>query len=161
MKKKLIILLFLISTFSFGQFKNDPNNTVNIREGILSKNPIGSLFSFIDPSKFSMGHTFEMSYSASGDHGLAAGVYTNHLAYEFSEKLNVELDASVVNTPYNTFGDSFTNSFNGVYIDRAQINYKPTEDFNISLQYSNSPYGYYNGYSRRGFSPFSRYWDRP
>ena len=164
MKLQVIILLIFISTLSFGQFKDEPN-TLDIREGILSDNPVGSLFSFIDPSKFSMGHSFEMSYSSFGNHGLAMGVYTNHMSYELNEKLNVELDASFVNTPYNTFGDTFTNSFNGVYIDKAQINYKPSEDFKIVLQYSNSPYGRYdrnyNGFMRRGFSPFSRFMDMP
>jgi len=160
-KLLLLIVIFFYSSFSFGQFKDDQSNTIDIRKGILNDNPIGSLFSFIDPSKFSMGHSFEMSYSASGDNGLAMGVYTNHLAYEFNEKLNIEVDASLVNSPYNTFGDSFTDSFNGVYLNKAQINYKPTEDFNIILQYSNSPYGYYNRFNRRGFSSFPSFWDEP
>jgi hypothetical protein len=125
-----------------------------LHSGILSDNPVGSLFSFINPSNLSMGHSFEMSYSAMGNDGLALGVYTNHLAYKFNEQFDIQLDASIVNSPYNSFGDGFTNSINGVYLDRAQINYRPSENFNVSLQFSNSPFGYNNNSFRRGFSPF-------
>ena len=161
MKKQFTIILLFISVLCFGQFKDDPSKTINIRDGILSDNPVGSLFSFIDPSKFSMGHSFEMSYSSFGNNGLAMGVYTNHLAYAFNEQLNIEVDASLVNTPYNTLGDNFTNSINGVYLDNARINYRPSDKVNISLQFSNSPYGYYNHYNRSGFSRFSSFWDEP
>jgi hypothetical protein len=160
MRKLLIITILFISSVSFAQFKGDDSKPVDIRGGILSQNPSGSLFSFLDFSKFSMNHSFGMSYSAFGNNGVSLGVYTNHLSYEFSENLDVQLDASIVNSPYNTLGDSFSKSINGVYIDNARINYRPSEDFNISLQFSNSPYNYYNRYNySRSFSPFSRYWD--
>lgn len=156
--KKLLTLIFFISSISiFGQFKGDDSKPIDIRSGILNQDPSGSLFSFIDFSKFSMNHSFGMSYSAFGNNGVALGVYTNHLAYNFSEKLNVEVDASIVNSPYNTLGDNFTKSINGVYIDNARINYQPSEKFNLSLQFSNSPYNYYNN-NYRGFSPFSRFY---
>ena len=156
--KKLLTLIFFISSISiFGQFKGDDRKPIDIRSGILNQDPSGSLFSFIDFSKFSMNHSFGMSYSAFGNNGVALGVYTNHLAYNFSEKLNVEVDASIVNSPYNTLGDNFTKSINGVYIDNARINYQPSEKFNLSLQFSNSPYNYYNN-NYRGFSPFSRFY---
>lgn len=159
MKIFLYILLIFLTSFSYGQFKGDESKSVDIRSGILNNNPYGSLFSLVDLSKFSMNHSFGMSYSAFGNHGMALGVYTNHLAYEFNEKLNIELDASFVNSPYNTFGDSFSKSINGVYIDNARINYRPSEDFNISLQFSNSPLRNYNRYNYRGFSPFTSFWD--
>lgn len=158
MKKYFIIIFFTFSTIVFSQFKGEENKSLDIRSGILSNNPISSIFSFIDMSKFSMNHSFGMSYTTFGNNGLALGVYTNHLAYQFSESLNFELDASVVNTPYNTFGDNFTNSVNGVYIDRARINYNPSDKFQLSLQFSNSPLGYYNRNSFYNYSPFSNYW---
>jgi hypothetical protein len=155
MKKLILLILFVSAITTFGQFKGDENKSVDIRSGILNQNPGGSLLSFIDFSKFSMSHSFGMSYSSFGNNGVALGVYTNHLAYDFNEQLNIEVNASVVNSPYNTLGDTFTNTINGVYIDNARINYSPTESFNISLQFSNSPFNYYNNYYY-GYSPFSR-----
>jgi len=158
MKKYLFILSFFAATVSFAQFKDDQSKHIDIRNGILNDNPMGSLFNFIDPSNFSMGHTFGMSYSTFGKNGMALGVYTNRIAYAFSEQFDIEVNTSFVNSPYNTLGDSFTKSINGVYIDNARINYNPSDKFNISLQYSNSPLGYNNRYYSRGFSPFSHYW---
>ncbi|MFZ1288819.1 MAG: hypothetical protein WAR79_01920 [Melioribacteraceae bacterium] len=158
MKKLIIIIAVFTSSLQFAQFKGDESKPINIKGGILSDNPVSSLFSFINPENFSMNHSFGISYSSFGDNGLVLGVYTNHLAYEFSDKFNFELDASLVNSPYNTLGDSFTKSINGFYIDKARINYNPSKDFNISLMFSNSPLGYYNNYGYGRLSPYSNRW---
>ena len=157
MKKTIYIFVLFVTSVAFGQFKGDENK-VNFNQGILSSNPVSSLFSFINPENFSMSHTFGMSYSTFGNQGMALGTYTNHLAYEFNEEFNIEVDASLVNTPYNTLGDQFSKSINGFYLDRAQINYRPSKDFNVSLMFSNSPFSYYNrnGYGR--ISPYSNRW---
>ena len=152
----LIIILISFSTIS-AQFKGDDNKPLDIKNSILNNSPSGSLFSLFDPSKFDMNHSFEMSYSAFGRQGMALGVYTNKLSYELSEEFDIEVNTSFVNSPYNTLGENFTKSINGVYIDRARINYNPSEDFKISLQFSNSPFNYYHNYYRRGYSPFSRF----
>ena len=158
MKTKIFISLLLLTTLTYGQFQGDESKKVDIRQGILSENPMGSIFNFIDPNKFDMNHSFEMSYSSFGSNGMALGVYTNMISYEFSEKLNMEINTSFVNSPYNSLGEGFTNAINGVYIDNARINYNPSEKFNVSLQFSNSPFNYYNRYNQRGFSPYSIRW---
>ena len=158
MKLKILISFFLFVTITYGQFQGDESKKVDIRQGILSNNPMGSIFNFVDPNKFDMNHSFEMSYSAFGSNGMALGVYTNMISYEFNEKLNIEVNTSFVNSPYNTLGEGFTNSINGVYIDNARINYNPSEKFNVSLQFSNSPFNYYNRYNQSGLSPYSNRW---
>ncbi len=158
MKKQFIVFFLLALTFNLAQFQGDEAKNVNIKSGILSDNPMGSLFSIIDPSKFDMNHSFEMSYSSFGNDGMALGVYTNKISYEFNEQLNFQVNTSFVNSPYNSLGEGFTNSINGVYIDKARINYNPSEKLNISLQFSNSPFNYYDRYSMRGFSPYSNRW---
>ena len=159
MKKYLLIISLFVTAFTFGQFKGDESKPIDLNRGILSDNPIGSLFNFINPENFSMNHSVGMSYSSFGNEGVAMGVYTNKIAYEFNEELSIQLNTSFVNTPFNTLGQNFTNSINGVYIDNARINYNPSDEFNISLQFSNSPYGYYNRNSYRGFSRNSGFWD--
>jgi len=160
MKKLTIIFLIFTSSISFAQFKGDENKPLNIKENILSDNTSGSLLGFINPENFSMSHSFGLSYSTFGKNGVALGVYTNHMAYKFSDNLNVQLDASLVNSPYNSLGDSFTKSINGIYLDRAQLNYRPSKDFNISVMFSNSPNNYYNnfGYGFGRYSYFSNGW---
>ena len=158
--KKVLLILTIISSISFAQFKGDENKPLDIKSGILSSNPVSSIFSFINPENFSMSHSFGISYSSFGSEGLALGVYTNHMAYKFNEDFNFELDASIVNSPYSTLGESFTKSINGFYIDRARINYNPSKDFNISLMFSNSPYSYYGNYGYGRFSSnYNRWFD--
>lgn len=161
MKKLTLFIFVFITAATFGQFKGDESKPINIQEGILSDNPVSSIFNFFNSNNFSMNHSFSMSYSAMGSNGIALGVYTNKIGYEFSDKLNFQLATSFVNSPYSTFGDSFNKSINGIYIESARLNYQPSEDFNMSLEFSNSPFGYYNRYSpyRRGFYRDRFFWN--
>jgi hypothetical protein len=150
--RKLITFLLFFSFFFIAeaQFKEELNNKTSIREGFLSKDLSSNIFGFIDPSKFSMNHSVSMSYSAFAGQGVAMGVYTNSMRYDFNSNLNVQVDASIVNSPYNTLGDGFKNSINGIYLSRAAINYKPSENTAISIQFRQGPGAYYNSY----YSPY-------
>ena len=148
--KKLLILLFAVFTVSsFAQFKDSGFPTSNVDEGILAK-PSSSLFGFLSSSNFQMHQSYSLSYSTFAGQGLAMGVYNNSMSYKFSDNLNVQLDASIVHTPYSTLGQQFNNNINGIYISNAAINYRPWKDFSISVQYSRLPYNYYSPYSYYG-----------
>ena len=71
------------------------------------------------------------------------------------DNLNVQLDVSVVHSPYSTLGDTFQKNLSGIYISNAAVNYRPWKDFSVHLQYRNIPYGYgyYNPYFNY-YSPF-------
>jgi len=155
--KKLIILFFIAANFTFAQFKTDLEKPVDIKSGITNYNPSSLFLGFINLNNLEMRHSLSMSYGASSNYGIALSTYTNSLSYKFSDRLNIEIDASIVNTPYNTLGDSFTNSINGIYLSRAQLNYKFSENSNITLQFRSGPgtyydpYGFYPGYYRNSF----------
>ena len=147
MKKLFTILIFASIVLSVNaQFKEDVNNQPSIKEGILSPELSNNIFGFIDLSKFSMHHSFSMSYSAFAGQGVSLGTYTNSLRYDASDRLNFEVDASIVNSPYNTLGDGFTKSINGIYLSRAAVNYKLSENSRISLEFRQGPGAYYNSY---------------
>ncbi len=150
MKKLIMTFVVILSITAFAQFKGSNFPTSDVRDGIIAQSS-SSLFGFINPQNFKMNQSYSMSYSTFGGQGLALGVYTNDMSYKFNDQLNVELAASVVQTPYSTLGSQFNKSINGVYINRAAINYKPWKDFSISLQYSNLPYGGYGYYSPYSF----------
>ena len=147
MKNLIMMFVVIVSMTTWAQFKGSSFPTTDVRDGIVAQSS-NSLFGFINPENFKMSQSYSMSYSTLGSgQGLALGVYTNNMSYKFNDQLNVQLAASVVQTPYSTLGSQFNKSINGVYIDRAAINYKPWKDFSISLQYSNLPYGSYGYYS--------------
>lgn len=152
----LIIFVFTVSA-SFAQFRDDANNKPDIRSGIVKNNSFGSILGFINPDNFSMHHSFGLSYTAFGNTGgMALGTYTNSMSYKFSDRLNIETDISIVNSPYNSYGQEFSKQINGVYLSRAQLTYKPTDNMNIIIQYRTVPGGYYSPYGYGGYSPFYR-----
>ncbi len=154
--KKLIIILLVASSVSFAQFKKDYDKPIDIKSGITNYNPSGFFTGFFNPQNFDMHHTVSMSYSSFGGQGVALGVYTNSMAYKFSENLDVEADVSFVNSPYSSLGDAHTKSLNGIYLSRAQLNYRFSDDFHVTLRYNQVPGGYYSpyGYGYNRYSPF-------
>lgn len=155
MLKKLFIISLLINSFSFAQFK-DKDLTPTIMDGITNYSPSGFLSNFLNPNNFQMNHSVNMSYSAFGTNGVALTTYTNSMVFRFTENLNLEIDASAVASPYSSFGEEHQKSINGIYLTRAQLNYKISESSNLTIQFLNPPPGsYYNSYYN--YSPFSRY----
>ncbi len=162
MKKILIVFLMFIGT-AFSQYKDPAFPTSSVKDGIVS-GYTNSLFGFLNSDNFQMKHSFSLSYSASGANGLAMGIYTNSMLYNFSNNLNVQADISVVNSPYSTFGKNFQNNLNGIYLSKAAINYKPWDDFYVTFQYQNSPLNYYSpygygNYRNNFFSGFNDDWN--
>ena len=164
MKKYIVIFLLFASLSVYAQYKEPPFPTESVKDGIVDNSSSVALFGFLNSENFQMNHSYNLSYSSFGGSGLALGVYTNSMMYKFSQDFNIQLDASFVHSPYNTFGENFKNSIDGFYISKAALNYKPWEDVFISVQYRNIPnvylnpyYGIYGGgYGfRHGYSPFT------
>lgn len=157
MKKFVILLAIILSINLYAQFKESGLPTTSVRDGIIDHG-VSPLFGFLNSDNFSMKHSFNLSYSAFGNQGLALGVYTNSMMLKLAENMNVQVDASIVQSPYSTFGKEFQNELGGIYITRAAFNYKPWEDVFISVQYRNLPMSYhysdYGFYSNRFYNPF-------
>lgn len=156
--QKFLILFICVFTFSVSaQFKEPGFPSQNIRDGIVNQNS-GSLFGFLNSENFMMRHSYNLSYSSFAGHGLALGMYTNSMMLKLAENMNVEVDASIVHSPYSTLGKDFQNSLNGIYLTRAAFNYKPWDDVFISIQYRNLPLSYhysdYGFYQNRFYYPF-------
>lgn len=157
MKKMMILFAVILSLNIYAQFKEPGFPTESIKDGIINHSS-GSLFGFLNSDNFTMRHSFNMSYSAFGNQGLALGVYTNSMMLKLTNNMNFQVDASIVQSPYSSFGKDFQNQLNGVYITRAAFNYKPWDDFFISIKYRNLPMAYhysdYGFYSNRFYNPF-------
>lgn len=151
---KYLVLIVLFLGLVFGQFKEDLDNSKEVHKSLYTEGPSGFFSNFLSSENFKMKHSVSMSYSSFGGNGVALGVYTNSMMFKFAENLDFELDASFVNSPYNTLGQGFTDNINGVYISNARLNYKPTEKTRITVQFRQSPYGYdygYRDYYYRGY----------
>lgn len=153
MKKVIFLFILLLGSVSFAQLKSDTDKPLDVRSGIVNKNPYGSsFFGLFNSDKFSMRHNFDLSYSSFGNNYVALGVYTNSMAYSFSEALKFQLDASIVNSPASSFGKDFAGQLNGIYITRALLNYKISDNANVMVEYRMLPMGM--GYNPYGFSSY-------
>ena len=152
MLRKLFVISLVISSLSFAQFK-EQDDTPTFTNGLTNSSPSGFLTSFINPSNFQMQHSVGVSYSTFGSSGVALSTYTNSMYFKLTDKLNVQVDASLVASPYSSFGQDHQNEINGIYLTHAQLNYKISENSNFSIQYINpAPGMYYN--SSYSSSPF-------
>lgn len=157
MKKYIVTIFILASVVVNAQFKADLDNKPSVSNGILNTSTFGSVFGFLNSDNFSMHHTFDLSFSSfSGLGNMSLGVYTNSMEYKFSDRLNVQTDISVVNTPYNSFGKDFSKQINGIYLSRAALNFKVSDDMKIFVEYRSLPGGFYQPFGYSGYSPFYR-----
>ena len=144
-KNIIILLSILISIPALSQIRDNNLIKENVKDGIVKQHS-GGLFGIFNSNKFHMDHIYNLSFSTSGSNQFAVGSYTNRLFYKFNDKLNFQLWTSIVTTPYSTLNNNSNNKFDGIYIDKASLNFKPTKDIMIEFQFSNNPYRYYNSY---------------
>ena len=90
---------------SFAQIKGSDAPLPDVKSGILAQSS-SSLFSFTNPQNFHMQQSVGMSYASGGRPGMAMDSYLNSMSYKFSDNLNIQLDASVINTPYSIWVNS-------------------------------------------------------
>ncbi len=147
----LTLALFLISGVAFAQFRTNVADEPNVAQSLVRSDDSGLLFGWFDPSKLKMAQSFSMSYQTFGRQGLALGVYTNSLSYQISQPLSVQMDVSVVHSPYSSLGGDFSKSLSGIYLSRAELNYKASDNMLFQIQYRQMPASlYYGGYGFGG-----------
>jgi hypothetical protein len=154
-KNILLILLLFSTAAAFAQFRDSGFETNSVRDGIVTENS-NALFGFLNSDDFIMRHSFSLNYMTFSGQGISMTSYTNSMFYRLMSNLNVQMDVSVMYSPYSTFGDQFQKDISGVYISNAAINYHPWNNFSVHLQYRTMPfgYGYYHPFYGYG-SPFN------
>lgn len=150
--KTTLIFFLLVSGIVFGQLKNQKPQEINVSSAMLVPKSGNILFGFFNPSNFKMSHSYSFSYTTFGSSSLALGVYTNSMYYKISEPLSMEVDVSLTHSPFNSFGREFQNQFNGIYLSRAALNWRPTENTFINIEFRNLPSTFYL------MSPYYKYY---
>lgn len=150
MKHILLVIILFSAMVTFAQFRDSGFETNSVKEGIVTENS-NFLFGFLNSDDFIMRHSFSLNYSAFAGQGMSLTSYTNSMFYRLMSNLNVQLDVSVMYSPYSTLGEQFQKDISGVYISNAAINYHPWDNLSVHLQYRSMPFGY--GY----YHPFYGY----
>lgn len=105
--------------------------------GSAATNALGDLF---DAENFRMGHSYQMSFSSFGGNTSSMGMYTNSMMMQFNSQWAARMDVSVAHPLMN---DAFGNQQPQVYLQNAEVAYRPSENMQFRLQVQQSPYGRY------------------
>ena len=143
----LVGLLSVVSVHqSSAQFKRTPDNEPKVSDSFIKPETDSDFLGFFNPDNFKMRQSYSMSYTAMGRQGLALGMYTNSMMYRFSNTVDAQVDVSLQHSPYSTFDQRLQNSLTGVFLNRAAIDYRPSDNMLLRVSYEKIPFGLYGMY---------------
>lgn len=153
MKRFLFVFLLAtcFSTVAVAQFRGEEPVPPSVREGMQRQSPGGGL-GFLNLDNLEMSHSLSVNYMSMGPQNVGMTMYTNSLRYRISEPLSVSADVSMMFTPFGTISRQARDDMSGIFLRRASIDYRPSKNFQMSLQYNRYPYSYYNPYYMNPFS---------
>lgn len=153
------VILALVTGISFSQFKEIPGKT---KTKLKSGN--GMILGFINPKNFSISHSFGMSVMTGGNTSVSLASYTATMNYKILKNMNLSADVTMQYSPYASIGSNnpainkdFQNSLNGINLSRVSLDYQPTKDMMISINYFNTKGSYY-GYDNYHNGYYNPYW---
>jgi hypothetical protein len=160
MKHILIIIIaaFCMSSMSQAQFRGQEPRSPSVSNGMTQQQqPSGGIF---DLDRLDMMHSVSVSYGMFGDQGLGMSMYVNSMRYRISEPLSVRADIGMMFSPFGSAANLMRNDISGIFLKRASVDYAPSKDFRLSLQFRNEPYMYpYSGWGHGTVFGFDRFRD--
>ena len=135
--KRCVILTVLMIPFLSGQELSKDNHVFKPSE--LVQKPTGLLNSFLNADRFSMNHSYSLSFMSSGGHSTNLGIYLNTMTYQISDPLMMQLRVGYLHQPFggmNSIRPSVNNTF---FVQGAQILYHPSKNLRVSLEYESIP----------------------
>ncbi len=158
--KKIIVLNILLLCFIPGMVSGQlkiQDKPVNVGGELRKPLQDQSLFfGILDPAKFSMSHSVSMSYFSVGGGGIAQNMYLNTMTYQIADPLMLRVQWGVQNFPYNNLSKDNPLFQGGFFLSGAELNYKPNENMELSVQFNQMP-GYMYNNSRYYRDPFRSY----
>jgi len=156
MKKLILIIvgLILTSNISNAQFKGYDDKSTN-------KSSSGNfLFGLINPNNFTMNHSFNVSMITGRTGNVSLTSYINSMNYKISDRFNVSADVKFQYSPYAssglgpTYANSVQQNLNGIFLSRASLNYRISDNSFINFEYRRlDESDYFNDY----YNPFRQY----
>jgi hypothetical protein len=154
MKKIVVVALaVLLAVAAQAQFRGQKSSIFDPSE--LVSRPTGILSGLLDPSKFSMTHSYTLSYLGIGGRGYNQGLYLNTMTYRFSDPLWAQVAVGYLHQPLGGPGVYGNRLNNKVFIERATVHYQPLKNTLLRIDYRAMPY---NPYANPYYDPYSTRW---
>jgi hypothetical protein len=154
----VLLLTAAVSTTAFAQLKSQSHADESASSAMVRQSSgswgggLSSFFGLLSPDRFTMRHTFGLNYMSSGGTGLSMASYTNSMFYRIADPLDVRVDVTLQGSPFGPTAGMDRNELSGIYLSRAELNYRPWDNVFLQFQYREMPYSAY--YNRNPFDPF-------
>jgi hypothetical protein len=135
--KRYLFITAVIMPALFGQGLSKDSHIFKPSE--LVQKPTGLLNSFLDPNRFSMDHSYTLSFMSSGRHSTNLGMYLNTMTYQISDPLLMQLRVGYLHQPFGSMNSMPSSSNNTFFVQGAQLLYRPNKSLRISLEYQSIP----------------------
>ena len=141
-----ILLLLVVPSLVLSQKKE--NTKLDMAHALTQPTKIQSIVGLLglDPMRFSMSHSYSLSFSSFGGNAYHQGLYLNTMNYEVSDKLSTYLQVGVRHHPF-AGRDSQFNGQNQIFLSGAGLQYQPAENLSVQFEFSQQPD--YNPYRYR------------
>lgn len=161
MKKIIVVIIVLLtcSNVSMSQFKGYDDKAPSS----YNKGSNNLILGFINPKNFSMNHSFNVSMMTTGYGNVSLTSYINSMNYKITDRFNVSADVKFQYSPFasSKFGTSnstaLQNNLSGVFLSRASMNYKISDNAFINFEYRRYDESDYLNNFYNPFNPNSGY----
>jgi len=133
----VIFMIWVIMLPVMGDAQTQSNESRTFNASDYSQKPSGFLDSLLDPSRFSMHHSYSLAYSSFGGQGISRGLYLNTMNFQFSDPLSMQVRVGYFHQPFG--GTNQSSGVNKVFLERAMLQYKPSESLSIKVDYRQIP----------------------
>lgn len=154
MKKIIFIFgaLVLMCNISLAQYKGYDD------KGPSSYNTSSNkILGFFNPNNFSMRHSFNISMLNSSYGSVSLTSYINSMNYKISDRFNVSADVTMQYSPFassslgNEYSSALQKNLSGLFLSRASLNYRISDNSFINVEYRNINESDYMG---NNYNPF-------
>ena len=106
--------------------------------------------SLLDPSRFTMSHSYTMSFTSSGGQGHTMGLYMNTMKYRFSDPLSVTVHVGYRHQPFAPANARRLEDISGV-LSGFELEYRPAKNFFLKVEYGAVP-SLFHPYNRNRYN---------
>ena len=140
MKKMSIFLLLsfmlIISPLIFAQ-DIEPKSSV-FKVSALNQKPKGIFDFLLNSTKFSMSHSYSVSYFSLGKQSFNQGLYLNTMNFQFSDPLTAQVRVGFMHQPFG--GQNLIGGKNGkLFLERVMLRYQPSENTVLKIDFQSYP----------------------
>ncbi len=147
-------VLLCCTAVAFGQFKNEGDQQ-SVAQSLVQPVVGGnSLFGLINPNNFTMRQSLSYSFVSGGGMSTSLASFTNSMFYKISDPLNVRFDVTLQGSPMGA-ATPYQQALNGVFLSRAELNYRPWDNFFVQVEYSHLPSNYWGMYDNPWYHPYT------